>query len=100
MKLKCTVDHRFDNGIWKIIQNTDTTIKVERVSEPPHCTTMGMGEDAFTAKKDNYASSKPNKYGTRTVARHCFIPTEKGFVLYPDRAGIPFVFDRIEDETK
>lgn len=94
---ECIVDERFENGTWKVVTDTKETLKIKRVSEPPHFTSYGMCEDIFTIKKDNYASNKTNKDGSRTVSRHCYkYINDECFILYPDRGGIPFRFNKVE----
>lgn len=95
----CIVDERFDNGTWEVVTDTKETLKIKRVSDKPYFTSYGMDEDVFAIKKDNYASKKINKDGSRTLSRHCYrYVDDKCFVLYPNREGIPFRF--YKDEVK
>lgn len=95
VKYKCTVNNNYENGVWEVVQDTDTTLKINRISSKPYMTSYGMSEDTYTIKKDNYANLKINKDGTRTVSKHCFKSFGDNFILYPFRAGIPFLFEKI-----
>lgn len=97
---KCTVDGYMNNGIWEVKTDTKDTLKIERVEDEPFFTSYGREEKNYTIKKDNYASKKINKDGSRTLSRHCYkYVNEDLFYLYPDRQGIPYEFEKIEAQN-
>ena len=101
MKLECTVDAKYYNGIWSVTTNTKDTLVIERLdSDDIFCCCYGMDKNKFVIKKSNYANNRINKDGTRTVSTHMLkYLDEDSFLLYPFRYGVPFFYELIKSEV-